>query len=114
MLTDVVQSDVRRLLCVSECCPSLAVESHWTKAKGSGTIIAVHRVRNEKQYRRFCAAGAALQHANTHAQLSMIVYHCTSGNLPWLICESDGGFDTSKGKAALGSVSSPCAEHAER
>ncbi len=79
-----------------------AVQAHWAATGGSGTLIAVHRVQNEKQYRRFRAAGAALQQANSHAQLSMIVYHGTRGNPPWLTCESNDGFDASKGKVAPG------------
>ncbi len=91
-----------------------AVKAHWKKSGGVGTIVAVHRVQNAAQYRRFHQAGIALCGTAEHVQLNVIAYHGTRANAPWLICENDDGFDPSKGKAALGSVSSPCAEHAER
>ncbi len=90
-----------------------AVESHWTKTGGSGTIIAVHRVQNEAQYRRFHKAGMALNESSEPAQLKSIVYHGTCRNSPWLICESDDGFDPCKGRMAPGSASMLRAEHAE-
>jgi hypothetical protein len=89
-----------------------AVKAHWKKSGGVGTIVAVHRVQNAAQYRRFHQAGIALCGTAEHVQLNAIVYHGTRANAPWLICESDGGFDPSKGKAMPGSVSATLFEHA--
>ncbi len=89
-----------------------AVEAHWKKSGGIGTIVAVHRVQNAAQYRRFRQAGVALSATPNHTQLNVIVYHGTRANAPWLICESDDGFDPRKGQVAAGSASAASLEHA--
>ncbi len=78
------------------------------KAAASAPSVAVHRVQNAAQYRRFHQSGMALNESNEPAQLKSIVYHGTCRNSPWLICESDSGFDPSKGQVAPGSVSASC------
>jgi hypothetical protein len=81
------------------------VKEHWEATEGCGEIVTVHRVQNEKQWRRFHKAGKRLFSAGKHAQLNVIAYHGTRANVPWLICESNKGFDPNKGEAAPGSVS---------
>ncbi len=88
------------------------VEEHWSNTSGDGTIVAVHRVQNEAQYRRFRKKATELCKSDEQAQLNIIVYHGTGANKPSLICESDSGFDPSKGEAVPGSVSATLFAHA--
>jgi hypothetical protein len=70
-----------------------------------GSLVRVYRVQNLAQHQRYEAAKTALLTKSGKAvQVNLIAYHGTSTNAPWLITDSDTGFDVSKGVAVPGSV----------